>query len=71
MTIEQLCKIVSKHCKNQSFVTRGQRLTDDLSLCSFDIMLIVAEAEKEYGCKCSLSAASSIVTVTDLYNLFQ
>lgn len=70
MTREDFIGIVKRHCESR-FVYDNSRLIDDLELCSFDLMMIAIEVQKEYGANYSFQQAPNVQTVADFYHQFR
>ncbi|MBQ9415096.1 MAG: acyl carrier protein [Clostridia bacterium] len=70
MTKEDFFQILKRHCQSGS-IDRESKLVDDLGLCSFDMMMIITEAEKEYGVRFSFQTTEKIKTAADFYYHFK
>ena len=68
VTAEDFYALVGRHCPGRA-VRAESTLAGDLGLCSFDIMLISAQAEKEYGARFSFDGAAP-ATAGELYRRF-
>ena len=67
MTDEALCALIKeKHPDIKAEVTPVSRLTQDLGLSSFDIMLLIAEIQETQDVKFVLSGDGGLITVSDL-----
>ena len=47
----------------------NSRLAGDLGLCSFDMMMLLFQVEREYGCEVDVSAVKQDITVKELFEL--
>ena len=70
MTTEDFFQILKRHCQIES-IDYDSKLVDDLGLCSFDMMMIITESEKEYGVHFSFQTTEKIITVADFYYHFK
>lgn len=70
MTMENFIEIIKRHCKI-GLITPDSRLVDDLSMCSFDMMMIITESENEYRIHYSFQTIERIITVADFYYQFK
>ena len=70
MTTENFIDIIKRHCKVE-LVDKDSKLVEDLGLCSFDMMMVIVEAEKEHGSQYSFQITKKIKTVSDFYYQFK
>lgn len=70
MTTENFINIIKRHCKVE-LVDTDSKLVEDLGLCSFDMMMIIAESENEYGKHYFFQTTKIIKTVSDFYSQFK
>lgn len=63
--------ILQKHTESSIQITTQSRLIDDLGLCSFDMMVIIAELEEISGKKFNFNHTEPLYTVQDLLIRFE
>ncbi len=68
MEFEQLCAIISGVLQEERIILPNDRLAEDLCLCSFDMMVIIAQIEEEYGCQLDVSSVKKNMTVQELFS---
>lgn len=52
-------------------ITEDSKLRDDLGLCSYDMMLLIALLEEKTGKKVNMTVLKNDVTVKGLYQSFK
>lgn len=69
MGFEQLCTIILGVLQEERIILPNDRLTEDLCLCSFDMMVIIAQIEEEYGCQLDVTSVKKDMTVQELFSV--
>ncbi len=69
MNFIELTDIIKQNLPEEKNINPDTRLSDDLGLCSFDMMLIIMQIDKVVSKKLDLTAFSKAKTVDDLYKI--
>lgn len=69
MEFKQLCTIISGVLQEERMILPTDRLAEDLCLCSFDMMVIIAQIEEEYGCQLDVASVKKDMTVQELFSV--
>lgn len=69
MEFEQLCDMINDILPKSKNIFPESRLSSDLGLCSFDMMLLVFQIEGICGHKISVSTIKKDMNVKELYRL--
>lgn len=69
MNYMQLCKIIMDTIPVTKEIFPDSRLSSDLGLCSFDMMLLLFQIEKIIGTQVDLSLLKNDMTVSEMLNI--
>lgn len=69
MEFKQLCDMINNILPKSKSIFPESRLSSDLGLCSFDMMLLIFQIEEICGHKISVSAIKKDMNVKELYKL--
>lgn len=71
MTYNQLCEIIQEIADTNSIVSRKSRLTSDLGLCSFDMMVLLSRLEDKINHSIDVTTISQDMTIEQLYEMIK
>ena len=69
MSYEQLCRIINKQSSKFQHITLESKLSDDLGLSSFDLMVIIVEIEEKSDRQIDVSFLHKNMTVEELLSV--
>ena len=69
MSYEQLCRIINKQSSKFQNITLESKLSDDLGLSSFDLMVIIVEIEEKSDRQIDVSFLHKNMTVEELLSV--
>lgn len=69
MSYEQLCRIINKQSSKFQNITLESKLSDDLGLSSFDLMVIIVEIEEKSDRQIDVSFLYKNMTVEELLSV--
>lgn len=69
MNYKQLCAIITDILPKQKEISSESRLSSDLGLCSFDMMLLIFRVEEASGIQIDASSLKKDITVEELLNI--
>lgn len=69
MKLEQLCNVISYQIKTDKKIESTDRLSSDIGICSFDMMVIIVEIEKICGHEIDTTLIKNDMTISELLNL--
>lgn len=69
MKYQQLCTVLRDYLVEEKEIFPEDRLSADLGLCSFDMMVIIERIEELNECHIDLSKIKKNMTVQDFYSI--
>lgn len=69
MEYNKLCKMINDILPEAKKILPEDCLANDLGLCSFDMMMLIFQLEKECGHQISISDIKKDMTVKELFEL--
>ncbi|MCM1060671.1 MAG: hypothetical protein NC452_10285 [Eubacterium sp.] len=69
MGFDKLCSMISNISSKSEEIFPESRLSSDLGLCSFDIMMLIFQIEEICGNKVCIFSIKKDMTVKELYDL--
>lgn len=69
MDIDKLIEIISLVLENKKNITADSKLKEDLGICSFDMIMIIADIEKNGEFKVNINEFKKEMTIKELRNI--